>query len=130
MATIGVAAETAAGFVKRDRTLGGALMKINADEVITWLIVGALAGSLAGMIVKGHRAGFGRILNLAVGLIGALIGGLLFKLLHIDLGILGAITVTSEEVVVSFIGSLIFLAAVWFIRKLRSAKNTTIGGSA
>lgn len=30
-------------------------MKLNPDEVITWLIVGALAGSLAGMIVKGHR---------------------------------------------------------------------------
>ena len=104
-------------------------MKINPDEVITWLIVGALAGSLAGMVVKGHRAGFGRVLNLAIGLIGALIGGFLFKILHIDLGIVGAITVTSEEVVVSFIGALLFLAIVWFIRKLRSAKNTTIGGS-
>jgi uncharacterized membrane protein YeaQ/YmgE (transglycosylase-associated protein family) len=108
-------------------TWGAALMKINPDEVITWLIVGALAGSLAGMIVKGHRAGFGRVLNLVIGLIGALIGGFLFKVLHIDLGIVGAITVTSEEVVVSFIGALIFLAIVWFIRKLRSAKNTTIG---
>jgi len=104
-------------------------MQINVDEVITWLIVGALAGSLAGMVVKGRRAGFGRILNLVIGLIGALIGGFLFKVLHIDLGIVGAITVTSEEVVVSFIGSLIFLAVVWFIRKLRSAKNTTIGGT-
>jgi uncharacterized membrane protein YeaQ/YmgE (transglycosylase-associated protein family) len=114
---------------RRKTTLGAALMKINPDEVITWLIVGALAGSLAGMVVKGHRAGFGRVLNLAIGLIGALIGGFLFKILHIDLGIVGAITVTSEEVVVSFIGALLFLAIVWFIRKLRSAKNTTIGGS-
>jgi uncharacterized membrane protein YeaQ/YmgE (transglycosylase-associated protein family) len=104
-------------------------MKINPDEVITWLIVGGLAGSLAGMIVKGQRAGFGRVLNLAIGLIGALIGGFLFKVLHIDLGIVGAITVTSEEVVVSFIGALIFLAILWFIRKLRAAKNTTIGGA-
>jgi uncharacterized membrane protein YeaQ/YmgE (transglycosylase-associated protein family) len=105
-------------------------VKFNPDEVITWLIVGALAGSLAGMVVKGHKAGFGRLLNLAIGLIGALIGGALFKVLHIDLGIVGSITVTSEEVVVSFIGALIFLAVVWFIRKLMSAKNTTIGTSA
>lgn len=105
-------------------------MNFKPDEVITWLIVGALAGSLAGMVVKGHRAGFGRLLNLAIGLIGALIGGFLFKLFHIDLGIIGSITVTSEEVVVSFIGSLIFLAVLWFIRKLRSAKSTTIGGPA
>jgi uncharacterized membrane protein YeaQ/YmgE (transglycosylase-associated protein family) len=107
-----------------------AAVKINLDDIITWLIVGALAGSLAGMVVKGHRAGFGRLINLAIGLVGALIGGFLFKLFHIDLGIVGQITVTSEEVVTAFIGSLIFLALVWFIRKLRAAKNTTIGGPA
>jgi uncharacterized membrane protein YeaQ/YmgE (transglycosylase-associated protein family) len=101
-------------------------MQINPDEVITWLIVGALAGSLAGMLVKGHRTGFGRLLNLAIGLIGALIGGVLFKMVHIDLGLAGAITITSEEVVEAFIGSLIFLVVVWFIRKLRAAKSTTI----
>jgi uncharacterized membrane protein YeaQ/YmgE (transglycosylase-associated protein family) len=101
-------------------------MQINPDEVIAWLIVGALAGSLAGMLVKGHRAGFGRVLNLVIGLVGAIIGGVLFKLLHIDLGIVGAISITSEEVVEAFIGALIFLAVVWFIRKLRAAKSTTI----
>jgi uncharacterized membrane protein YeaQ/YmgE (transglycosylase-associated protein family) len=101
-------------------------MKFNLDEVIAWLIVGALAGSLAGMIVKRHRAGFGRIINLAVGLIGAVIGGVLFKLFHLSLGVVGSITITSEEVVESFIGALIFLAIVWFVRKMRSTKNTTI----
>jgi len=101
-------------------------MKFSLDELITWLIVGALAGSLAGMIVKGHRAGFGRLLNLGIGLVGALIGGFLFKVLHIDLGVVGAITVSSEEVVAAFVGSLIFLVVLWFIRDLRSAKNTTI----
>ncbi len=87
---------------------------------------GALAGSLAGMVIKRHRAGFGRIINLAVGLIGAVIGGLLFKLCHLSLGVVGSITITSEEVVESFIGALIFLAIVWFVRKMRSTKNTTI----
>jgi uncharacterized membrane protein YeaQ/YmgE (transglycosylase-associated protein family) len=101
-------------------------MKFNLDEVIAWLIVGALAGSLAGMIVTRHRAGFGRIINLAVGLIGAVIGGVLFKLFHLDLGVVGSITITSEEVVESFIGALIFLAIVWFVRKMRATKNTTI----
>jgi uncharacterized membrane protein YeaQ/YmgE (transglycosylase-associated protein family) len=105
-------------------------VNFNPDDVITWLIVGALAGSLAGMVVKRHKSGFGRVLNLAIGLIGALIGGALFKVLHIDLGIVGSITVTSEEVVVSFVGALIFLAVLWFVRKLMSAKNTTIGGAA
>jgi uncharacterized membrane protein YeaQ/YmgE (transglycosylase-associated protein family) len=101
-------------------------MKFTLDEVIAWLIVGALAGSLAGMIVKRHRVGFGRVLNLAVGLVGAIIGGVLFKVFHFNLGMVGSITITSEEVVEAFIGSLIFLAVIWFVRKMRAAKSTTI----
>jgi uncharacterized membrane protein YeaQ/YmgE (transglycosylase-associated protein family) len=101
-------------------------MKLKPDEVITWLIVGTLAGSLAGMIVKGRRAGFGRLLNLGIGLAGALIGGFLFKVLHIDLGLVGAITVSSEEVVAAFVGSLILLAVLWVIREWLAAKSTTI----
>jgi uncharacterized membrane protein YeaQ/YmgE (transglycosylase-associated protein family) len=104
-------------------------MKIDIDDVITWLIVGALAGFLAGMVVKGHRAGFGRWLNLGIGLVGALVGGFLFRVLHINLGVVGAVTVTSENVVEAFVGSLIFIAVVWFIRKLRAAKSTTIGST-
>jgi uncharacterized membrane protein YeaQ/YmgE (transglycosylase-associated protein family) len=101
-------------------------MKISADEVITWLIVGALAGSLAGMVVKWRREGFGPLMNLAIGLVGGLIGGIAFKILKINLGVVGGINVTSEDVVEAFVGALIFLAAVWVIRKLRAAKNTTI----
>jgi uncharacterized membrane protein YeaQ/YmgE (transglycosylase-associated protein family) len=78
-------------------------MKINADDVFTWLIVGALAGSLVGMVVRWRREGFGRLMNLAIGLIGALIGGLMFKILNINLGIVGGITVTSEDVVEAFV---------------------------
>jgi uncharacterized membrane protein YeaQ/YmgE (transglycosylase-associated protein family) len=101
-------------------------MDIQLDDVITWLIVGALAGSLAGMLVKWRREGFGRLMNLIVGLVGAVIGGFLFRLVKINLGVAGQITVTSEQVVEAFIGALILLVIVWFIRKLRAAKNTTI----
>ncbi len=104
-------------------------MNIYVDDLITWLIVGGLAGSLAGMVVKGRRAGFGRLLNLCIGLIGAFVGGIVFKVLHINLGVAGAITVTSEAVVEAFVGSLILIAIVWFIRKMRAAKSTTIGGA-
>ena len=92
-------------------------MKITVDEVVAWLIVGAVAGSIAGMLVKGRRKGFGHLLNLAIGLVGALIGGFLFKVLHINLGLLGAVTITSEEVVAGVCGSLVFLAAIWGTRK-------------
>jgi uncharacterized membrane protein YeaQ/YmgE (transglycosylase-associated protein family) len=48
-------------------------------QFILLLIIGALAGWLAGQIMKGP--GFGAIGNIVVGVVGAFIGGLLFRLL-------------------------------------------------
>ena len=43
------------------------------ESLIAWLIVGAIAGWLAGLIVKGF--GFGLVGNIVVGIIGAVIAG-------------------------------------------------------
>jgi len=43
------------------------------EGIILWLIIGAVAGWLAGKIVEG--AGFGLIVDIIVGVVGALIGG-------------------------------------------------------
>ena|SRR5579863_2478625 len=104
-------------------------MKLNPDEVVAWLIVGALAGSLTGMVVKRSREGFGRFVNLFIGLVGALIGGFLFKVLHIDLGLVGAVTITSEQVVAAFVGSLVFLAIIWGVRRVRARQKTSAGST-
>ena len=42
-------------------------------EIIVWLVIGAIAGWLAGLIMKGY--GFGLIGNIVVGIIGAVIAG-------------------------------------------------------
>ena len=91
-------------------------MKITLDEVVAWLIVGVVAGSLAGMLVKRRKEGFGRVWNVGIGLVGALIGGLLFKVLRVDLGLLAEIRITLQDVVAAFLGSLMFLAVVWWVR--------------
>jgi uncharacterized membrane protein YeaQ/YmgE (transglycosylase-associated protein family) len=52
--------------------------------IIIWLIVGAIAGWLAGMIVKG--GGYGLIGDIIVGIIGGLIAGWLFPRIGIPLG--------------------------------------------
>jgi len=52
--------------------------------IIAWLIVGAVAGWLAGVLVKG--GGFGLIGDIIVGIIGAFIGGWLAGVLHIHVG--------------------------------------------
>jgi uncharacterized membrane protein YeaQ/YmgE (transglycosylase-associated protein family) len=53
---------------------------MNAKALIIWLIVGAVAGWLAGMVVKG--GGYGLIGNIMVGIVGGLIAGRDHQLLH------------------------------------------------
>ena len=43
-------------------------MEITIIEVVVWLVVGALAGSLTGIVITRKKEGFGRYANLGVGL--------------------------------------------------------------
>jgi uncharacterized membrane protein YeaQ/YmgE (transglycosylase-associated protein family) len=75
-----------------------------AHGLIAWLIIGVIAGWLAGMLVKG--GGFGLIGDIVVGVIGAFIGGWLAGVLHISIGsglISSIITATIGAVLLIFI---------------------------
>ena len=73
-------------------------------SIIAWLVVGLIAGWLAGMVMKG--GGYGVVGDIIIGIIGAVIGGFLFSLLNLPAyGLLGAI-------VVSFIGAVVLIAIV------------------
>ncbi len=87
-------------------------------RLIVWLIVGALAGPLAGMLVTFKKEGLGRWTNLAVGLGGAVIGGGMFRLLDIQLG-LGELSVSFQDLVSAFVGSLVLIVLWWGIGKAR-----------
>jgi uncharacterized membrane protein YeaQ/YmgE (transglycosylase-associated protein family) len=52
-------------------------MSLHPGGVIAWLIVGLIAGWLAGKVMRGH--GYGIIGDIVVGLIGAFIEGFLFS---------------------------------------------------
>ncbi|MGA3250717.1 MAG: GlsB/YeaQ/YmgE family stress response membrane protein [Paraburkholderia sp.] len=76
--------------------------------IIAWLIIGAIAGWLAGVLVKG--GGFGLIVDIIVGIVGAFIGGWLAGVLHISLGggwISSIITAVIGAVILLFIIRLI-----------------------
>ena len=76
--------------------------------ILAALVIGAIAGWLAGVIVRG--AGFGLIGNIVVGIIGALVAGWVLPQLHIELasGTLGAILdATVGAVIVLVVLSLI-----------------------
>ncbi len=70
-----------------------------------FLIIGIIAGWLAGNITKGE--GFGLVGDLVVGIVGSFVGGHLFSLLGISVyGIIG-------EIIMATIGAIVLL---WIIR--------------
>ncbi|GLQ45752.1 hypothetical protein GCM10007862_08030 [Dyella lipolytica] len=77
-------------------------------DILAWLIIGAIAGWLAGKLVKG--GGFGLLVDILVGIAGAFIGGWLSGVLGISLGagwIASIITATIGAVILLFIVRLI-----------------------
>lgn len=78
--------------------------------IIIWLIVGAIAGWLAGMVVKG--GGFGLIGDIIVGIVGGIIAGWLLPQLGIVIG--GGII---GDVIDSFIGAVILLVIIRLIKR-------------
>jgi len=87
-------------------------------QIVVWVIIGLIGGSFAGLIVKRDRQGFGTMANLGLGLLGALVGGLLFSWIGLWPG-LARISVSLRDIVSAVIGSLIVLAAMWAWRKYR-----------
>ena len=80
------------------------------DSIIVWLIVGAIAGWLAGLIVKG--GGFGLLGNIVIGIIGAVVAGWLLPQLGISLGA-GIVA----AIINSAIGGVIVLVIISLIRR-------------
>jgi len=79
-------------------------------SILTWVIVGAIAGFLADAAIKGIKLGL--IGKIIVGIIGGLLGGWLFGVLGISLfsGFLG-------DVATAFIGAVILLLILRLIRR-------------
>jgi uncharacterized membrane protein YeaQ/YmgE (transglycosylase-associated protein family) len=100
-------------------------MPFTFAEVVTWLIVGLLAGTLAGIVVKRRRQGFGLTVNLALGSLGALIGGALFHIFEM-LPQLEAISVSLRDLLSAFLGSLLLLALVRMWQRYNRRTNAGV----
>ncbi|MGB8633106.1 MAG: GlsB/YeaQ/YmgE family stress response membrane protein [Xanthobacteraceae bacterium] len=74
-------------------------------SIIGWIILGLIAGFLASKIYGGQGQGF--FLNIALGIVGALVGGFLYSWILGGAGITG---VNIGNIIVSIIGAIIVLA--------------------
>jgi len=73
--------------------------------IVAWLVVGLIAGWLAGMVMKG--GGYGVIGDIIVGIVGALIGGFLASVLF-GADMVNGINIVS--IVTAFVGAVILVA--------------------
>jgi uncharacterized membrane protein YeaQ/YmgE (transglycosylase-associated protein family) len=88
-------------------------------QLIVWIAIGLVGGSLAGSLLTWSKAGLGRWNNLAVGLAGALVGGFLFRLLGL-LPELDKYSVSLRDIVAAVVGSIIVLAAWWALNRSKT----------
>lgn len=71
--------------------------------ILSWIIVGLIAGWLAGLVVKG--SGFGVLGDIIVGIIGALVGGFIAAYVFGVPGAVNGINLTS--IIVAFLGAVV-----------------------
>jgi uncharacterized membrane protein YeaQ/YmgE (transglycosylase-associated protein family) len=84
---------------------------LDPNALLIWLLIGAVAGWLAGQIMGG--GGFGLVGDIVVGIIGAFIAGWLFPFLNIRLG--GGIV---GEIIAAAIGAVVLLFVLRLLRRV------------
>ena len=85
--------------------------------ILSWIIVGLIAGWLAGLVVRG--GGYGIIGDIILGVVGALVGGFIASALFNVPDPVSGINITT--IIVSFIGAVI---VIWLVRALGGRRTT------
>ncbi len=88
---------------------------MNANDLLTWLIVGLVAGVLASLVMGG--TGFGIVGDIVIGIVGAFVGGWLFR----TLGVSSPIGGLAGVIFVAFIGAVVLLFVIRLVRRSRPA---------
>ena len=79
------------------------------ESILAWIVIGAIAGWLAGLLVEGY--GFGLIGNIVVGILGAGVAGLLAPRLGVYTESFGG------NIVASLLGALVLLLLIGLVRR-------------
>jgi uncharacterized membrane protein YeaQ/YmgE (transglycosylase-associated protein family) len=88
-------------------------------DIIAWIVLGAIAGWVAGLLVKGDE-GMGAIGHVVLGIVGALVGGFLANALGFGSGREGGDIVNLQSIIVAIIGAVI-VVLVWGMLTRRRA---------
>lgn len=83
--------------------------------ILAWIIVGLIAGWLAGLVMKG--SGYGVLGDIILGIVGALVGGFLAGVLFGSPGVTGF---NLPSLIIAFIGAVI---VVWIVHALAPGRS-------
>ncbi len=79
-------------------------------DLLTWIIVGLIAGVLASLVMGG--TGYGLIGDIIIGVVGAFVGGWLFR----QLGVTSPVGGLGGTIFVAFIGAVVLLFVLRLLR--------------
>ncbi len=85
---------------------------MEAQSIVIWLLIGAVAGFLAGLIMEG--GGFGLIGNIIIGILGAVVAGYLFPRLGVSIPVADPLV---RSIIVSTLGAIILLFVIGLVRR-------------
>jgi uncharacterized membrane protein YeaQ/YmgE (transglycosylase-associated protein family) len=80
-------------------------------SIISWIVLGLIAGFIGSKLV--NKTGEGLVLDIALGIVGAVIGGWLFSLF----GMHGVTGVNIYSLIVAIVGAVVFLVVYHAIRR-------------
>ena len=83
-------------------------------DLLTWLIVGLVAGVLASLLMGG--TGYGLIGDIVIGIVGAFVGGWLFRTMGVAVPLSGI----GGTILVAFVGAVVLLFVIRLLRRGRT----------
>ena len=93
------------------RDKGGKPMVLTPEVILVWLVVGAVAGWLAGVVMQG--SGYGLVGDIVIGILGAIVAGYLFPTLGLHLG-----SGIVASIIAAAIGAIILLFVTRLVRRI------------
>ena len=87
--------------------------------IIAWVVLGAIAGWIAGLLVKGDER-MGMIGHIVLGIVGALVGGFLANALGFGSGREGGDVVNLQSIIVAVIGAVLVVLVVNLFSRRRA----------
>jgi len=87
-------------------------------DIIAWLVLGAIAGYVAGLLVEGDE-GLGVIGHIALGIVGAVVGGFIVGALGFNTGREDGDILNLASIIVAVFGAIVTVLVASFIMKRR-----------